>query len=303
MTFNTTLLREKFVIQDPQESNPAASIVAVSNRIVVPLINSTGQLEETYVVRAQTMHDSLRMAVQLLSAFQKGGSLAIRKPPFRFDAAWKKARYEMPGFPSSALWVAIYKDGQVVYKSGEPHPFLDVIEKCDATSKESYEKSVKLAEKAFSQLGKEVKITHDANIALVMTITDDVAKCGVILRDALKQATFNFQVEKSADAKEDVAPAACLNACAAYLEAIQLSFRVGMSQVRKEYELFAAGSDEAKRLMQDRKRVTDLTTDITVFENLYDVHYRPDKPNFRNLSDQAERLTRRQIEESGKIRY
>lgn len=303
MTFNTTLLREKFIIQDRQDNDPESAIVAVSNRIAVPLINSNGKLEETYIVRAQTMHDTLRMAVQLLNAFQKGGALSIRKPEFRFDAAWKKAKYEMAGFPSSALWVAIYKDGQLIYKSGEPHPFLDVIEKCDATSKESYEKSVKLAEKAFSQLGRDVKITHDANIALVMTITDEMAKCGVILRDALKQATFNFQAEQNPDEKESVSAAPCLTVCAAFLEAIQLSFRVGMSQVRKEYELFGAGSDEAKRLTLDRKRVSDLMTDITTFENLYDVHYRPDKPNFRNLSDQAERLTRRQIEESGKIRY
>ena len=70
--FNTTLLREKFVIRDAfankgkDLTGEKAPVIAMSNRMVIPLINSDGSVHEKFVIRAQNMHTCTRMAAKIV---------------------------------------------------------------------------------------------------------------------------------------------------------------------------------------------------------------------------------------------
>ena len=64
--FKTSLLREKFIIEDKTVGDKASSVTALSNRMVVSLENKNGALQETFVIRTHNMHSCTRMATKIL---------------------------------------------------------------------------------------------------------------------------------------------------------------------------------------------------------------------------------------------
>lgn len=196
--FNTSLLREKFTLHDPLEGlSGEPPFIALSNRMVVPLANDTFQEHETFVVRAQNMHSCVRLAGAIAKEFFDRGPITPRIEPFRWEKLWLEVvkGYEKEWNPD--IWGCVYYNGKILFKAGEHHQFLDIIEQCDAKNKGEYESSIVFAEEAFKQAGKNIRIEHDANIALIIKIgaeEEDEAKCGVILRGADKTTTFNYTV-------------------------------------------------------------------------------------------------------------
>ena len=143
--------------------------------------------------------------------------------------------------------MTVYQNGRVIYEdgAGTRHPFLDIIEQCDARNKDDYEKTMEIAKDAFKQAGKLVNIDHDANVALVMKVVDNEGKCGVILRGPNKTTTFNLVATPKGD--RDVRPSQCLTVAAAFLEGIQLAFLIGMTREKLRFELIGTTSDEAHK--------------------------------------------------------
>jgi hypothetical protein len=299
LDFSTTLLREKFIIRemDNKESS-RIPMTAVSNRVMLPLIDHEGKTNETFVVRAHTMHSCLRMATKLLQTYDREGPILTRQVKYNYESAWEKMNADHESQYNLDKWIAVYSRGRKIFEDGKHHAFLDVIEKCDVQNKGgSYETSLELAEQAFEQMGKKVTITHDSSIGMVMTIKKDKARCGLILRNPNKRTTFNF----AAVTKDDpINIGQSLSVAAAFLEAIQLCFQVGMINEKLRVGIIDSFSHESRKGDSARKRLEFLKAEISALENRYDVNYRIEKPDFGLIIQDAESFAKK-LYKSGQL--
>lgn len=291
MEFSTTLLREKFVIRDGRgEDIDGHPLIAVSNRMVVPLLDVRGRPVETFIVRAQTMHACIRMASKIVQTYLRAGPLMVRAEQFDYDEAWDQIVEDHERKFNPERWVAVYNNGRMLYAGGDHHMFLDMVEKCDSRNPGNYDQSVQLAEQAFLALGKQVTISHDSNIGLVTTVKKNYGKCGLILRNPNRRTTFNFIAEDKGE--RSVSVAQCLVVAAAFLEGIQLSFQIGMANEKLRLNKISKYSEEDKKADSGRRRLGRLNAEIRTFENALSVRYRPEKPEFSQMVLEAESFTR-----------
>lgn len=302
----TSLMREKFIIQSDDKSEEP--IIALSNRIIIHLISEDKIDDEIFVIRTQNMHSCARLAAAITKEFYERGTIANRATPISWDTLWGDVikGYEKDWNPD--IWAVIYHRGRVVFNDGSHHPFLDIIEQCDAANQQEYKKSIKFAEEAFSQAGKTVKIDHDSNIALVVAIDKEQAKCGIIARGATGTTTFNYTCKTSPKTNKPVLAHTTLTVSAAYLEAIQLAFQVGLLNRKKEFKLFEKYSDEERKHRRATNRLSNLDRAIANYEMGFSVNYRPDRPDFKEMVKKSEefamKILRPEIEakiESGDI--
>lgn len=289
MNFHTTLLRERFEIRDKNSGGKAAdSVVALSNRIVVPLIDARGRTRETFVVRAQNMHSTVRMAIQILRSYRRTGPIMNRTESFDWEDAWAHVlnNYERRFNPQH--WCVVYNEGKPVFETGEHHAFLDMIEQCEHRNEENYDHAVRLAEDVFAHKGKPVVIDHDANIGLVINAKKDTIRTGIILRSGDRTTTFNFRANPAGERVPEVPQ--CMSIAAAMLEGIQNGFQLGMINEKIRRGLVDRYSEEGKRAESIRKRLGKLRREIYLFENSFNVNYRPDKPDFGKIVENGEAL-------------
>jgi len=294
LEFHTSLLRERFVIHDamPAGMEEEEPVIALSNRLIVSLQDVHGKNTEIFIVRAQNMHSCLRMAARMAGDFSARGPLLNHSLEYRWEKSWQSITkgYEEKWNPDR--WVAIYHKGRIIFEGGEGerHSFLDIIEQCDTRNKDDYEKTIIVAEDAFKQAGKLVTIEHDANVACIINISGDEAKCGIILRGPNRTTTFNFTARKKAG--RDIKISQCLTVSAAFLEGIQLAFFIGMTHTKLQYQLIEKTSKEAKKLTDSSRKLGRLNSAISQFNNLLDVSYRPDRPDFGKMIDEAKEFAR-----------
>lgn len=298
--FRTSLLREKFVITE-KGNKKAEPVIALSNRISLPLISEDKIDNETFVIRTQNMHSCARLAASIAKEFFERGTVANRAIPVPWDQLWNDVikGYERDWNPN--IWCAIYNKGRVIYQSGEHHPFLDIIEQCDAVNKNEYSESVMFAEKAFSQAGKEVDIHHDSNIALITSCTKEQAKCGIIVRAAGSATTFNYNATPNLRHKKTIHAHTTLTVAAAFLEGVHLAFQVGLLNKRNEYGLIEKYSDDERQHNRATNRLANLDRAIASYELQFNVTYRPDRPTFKDIVEKSERISvkilKKEIEE------
>lgn len=284
--FETNLLREKFTITN-KEDGKNTKVIALSNRISCPLHNYKGQLVEELVIRGQNLYSCARMLARIMQAFHVGGSLTARTTPFKWDKVWKSALSDYEEAYNPDRWIAIYHEGKVIFEAGQRHPFVDMIEKCNASLENPpYENALKLAEKAFKQTGKNFEIEHDANVALIINAEDNSVRCGAILRTAHKTTTFSFTTTiPEKDKHTSLAP--FISAIAAQTEAVQICFTIGLLSEKDNAGLIEKGSDEAKKLREAKARLGKIQAEIANLETSYKINYRPEKPNFNIMIEQA----------------
>ncbi|MCB9988662.1 MAG: hypothetical protein H6868_04910 [Rhodospirillales bacterium] len=296
--FNATLLREKFVIQDlmPKDLSDSEPVIALSNRMVLTLKPTMATESEVLVIRAQNMHCCARMAAKIAHSFQEEGPITTRPKPFDFKEAYAALTKGYEDKYNPRHWVAVYHKGRAIFEGGPGtrHPFLDIIEQCDARNRQNYDKSLEIAEDAFKQAGKLVNIHHDSNIALIINIAKDEARCGIILRSPSRTTTFNFTAEPD-ETTPLAKPSQCLSVSAAFLEGIQLTFLIGMIKQKLYYELISVASDEAKQHEEAIKKLGQLNAAIDQFEHLQNVRYRPERPKFPLLINEAEEFARKAL--------
>lgn len=293
--FQSSLLREKFVIHDPDVNrHENTSITALSNRMIVQLQNDSTDKAEEYVVRAQNMHSCARLCGRLIQSYNTGGSLLNRAKPYDWDAAWDPIVNDYERIYNEERWIAVYHKGRVVFESGERHALLDLIEKCDFENDQDYDYSIPMAENVFKQTGKVVKIDYESNVALVTTFNADEARCGVIFRGAGKTTTFNFTAYRKADQTLNIPQ--CLSACAAFLEGIQLAFMVGFNTFKMRVDIIEAGSDLEKETKEAQRRLGRLNAEIANLDTNFDLRFRPEKPEFYRIVAEAEDLASRTVQ-------
>lgn len=290
MKLNTSLLREKFIINEVLNDDSAKKLhlTARSNRLPVTL--STGDNKpEIFIIRTSHMHTCIRMAGAILNEFHTHGPIMSRNPPLKWDLLWEERvlnGYERLHTPDA--WCCIYNNGQKVFSYGQQHSFLDIIEKCDAVSGTSYDKAITLAEDSFRKAGKHVKIHYDSNIALVVAMDEKQARSGMVLRSLERSTTFNFYV--TAAEKVPIEPAQIMYISAAFLEGVQLAYMVGYNLEKMRVGLLEAYSEEHKKVKNAQQRLIKLDQEITAFNNIHSMRYRPERPNFNAIVNSTEKI-------------
>jgi hypothetical protein len=293
--FNASLLREKFIVYDaaPANAKDHAPLIALSNRLNVPLSSADGGTSEEFVIRAQNLHTAMRLGARLAHDFETQGGLTSRAAPYDWTESCESVLSDYERVWNPKLWIAVYHGGRLVHDQnpGLRHPFLDVIEQCDAyRNLGGYDRPLDVARDAFKQAGRLVNISHEANVAASLTIAAGEARCSVMLRSASRTANFFLTARPKSDSGVDISQG--LTITAAFLEAIQLAFVIGTSNAKVRAGLVAAESDEARRGADANAWLARLNRIVLQFENSLDVFYRPERPNFDKLIADAEDYAR-----------
>jgi len=296
--FTTKLIREKFLISNADKKlshDQQNALSAPGNRMRIQLLDANEQPMETFIVRGQNMHITARMAARILHTFEKSGPLLARSKAFDWADTWHSITHEYEGPHNPNKWIVVYANGKVVFSEGSRHPFLDVIEKCDIENQLNYDFAVPMAEEMLNNAGQNININYDANVALNITVNEDEARCGIIVRGA-RSTTFSFMV-KPREGGDKLNIAQVVTAAASFLEGIQLAFTIGFDTHKRAIGIIEKMSPEEKKLKSAVNRLRHINTQISSFEEIYSVHYRPEKPAFHEHIRQAEILARETIED------
>lgn len=300
MLINTSLLRERFVIK--KSGLKEDPLVALGNRILLPLISKNGELTERFVVRAHSMHTALRMASYITQEFYKSGPIVNRPQAIDWKNVWFDITtdFERPHTPET--WISVYHNGKIIFKDGEHHPFLDVIEQCDVKNREEYDRAIKIAEDIFLQAGKTVNIDHEINIAFVIGAMEKQARCGLIMRVPDSTSTFNFQLkplkdDKDKEEKVRLPEHISFEIAADFLEGIQLSVTAAFTEQQIKNGSLSPLSPQAKKMHSSFKRIGRLNASISAFENMYAIKYRPERPDFTQILEDIRRSGQEEFEE------
>lgn len=289
--FDTSLLREKFTLSETGESaNQSPPVIALSNRMDVTF-GGDGVETENFIIRAQNMHSCIRLAAAIGREIAERGPITYRVADFQWQHLWHDVikGYEQDWNPD--VWCALYMNGRLLFSEGNHHAFLDVIEQCATKHKGDYADTIPIAEQVFQQAGKTVKIAYDANVAMLVRMSESEAKCGIIMRSANKKTTFSFRATPRTEGrKEPLRVPTVLSVCAAFLEGIQLTFQVGMLNYKYRAEMFEKFSDEYRRRERTTKRLGNLNRAVLQFDKDYEVTYRPEQPDFQRHVKEAERV-------------
>lgn len=283
MLLNTTLLRERFTITDNKNNKPV--FVALGNRIALPLLSLNEEIKEHFVIRTHSMHTALFMADAIMREFYKRGPIIHRQKPINWQELWFDVTtdFERPHTPET--WCAIYYKGRVIYKHGDYHPFLDIIEQCDIRNRQEYDRAIPMAQDIFKQAEKNVTIDYNVNVALVIGALENKLRCGLILRSPMNPSTFNLRVASYHD-DPSLMPYHGLHIAGLFFEAIQLSITSGFD----ENKLHDQDHITNKNLLISRqRRISRLESMIDTYENIYDIQYRPEKPDFSQLKEDAKK--------------
>ena len=291
--FNSTLLREKFLIKeafDPRKAvysknkNPKGLpdlITAMSNRLVLPFRDKNGIVKEEFVIRSHTMHSCVRMARQILFEYMKDGPIAARFRQVKWDELWADVIPQKQREFDPDYWCAVYLNGRQIFNNQRHHVFFDVIEKFAFKFNCAYDKSITLAEDAFQKAGKKVNIEHENQIAAIMDVDDTRTKTSIILRSPKKTTTAIIHV--SSDTGVDGYILTAFELGAYYLEGIHHSFVIGQHESminRKETDSVSASE---KIITRAKSRIIDIQSHIKECEKKARVQYRPEKPSFKKI--------------------
>ncbi len=301
MHVDTSLLREKFIIKENKDNNNDKQLIlsARSNRMVINL--QAGEMPtETFVIRTNTMHTCSRIVALIIANYEKHGPLAPRLKLIEWPEIWDDALNDFERRYNTERWISIYYKGKVVYSYGKHHHFFDVIEQCDIINKGEYIESLTLAKKAFKQAGKTVDISYDSNVALVAILNYKYSRCSMVLRAPDRTTTFNY-VLKPMNKDEKISITQGLSSAGDFLEGVQLSYLVGVNNEKLNQGIIEKFSDEAKKTVAARERIYELEAQINSMENRYKVRYRPERPLFDYIIEQAEKYAKDHLDDEDEI--
>lgn len=284
MNIDTSLLREKFVIQEAgvkDEGQKKLILTAPSNRMPISL-RTESLAPEQFIVRTSSMHTCTRMVAQLVADYEHHGPIPPRIAKINWHQLWDNclSSYERLHIPER--WCCVYHKGKNIFSEGKHHAFLDVIEKCDHMNKKDYEGAINVAKGAFTKAGKEVHIDYDSNVALVAAIDIKSARCSMVLRGIDKTTTFNYSV-RPIEKDDKINPSQALSSAGDFLEGVQLSYQIGMNNHKLETGQIQKFSDPDRKARAARNRINELYAQVNSLENRYILRYRPERPDFDHI--------------------
>ena len=115
MQIDTSLLREKFDLREPNPEKPekAMEIVALSNRMPITLQVGDSH-SETFIIRTQNMHGCVRMASVMVAEFDRLGPLLSRTKPLNWHGLWDSALSPFERLHNPDKWVAVFHNGKII---------------------------------------------------------------------------------------------------------------------------------------------------------------------------------------------
>lgn len=273
--FSAALVREKIEFIDDGEGHSALKAGTVrSNRIYLRLETDAGI--EKVVIRTQTMPTALRLASRVMFSFYRNGAFLGRAENYDWDVQWDGvlSAYDRNFTPD--LWAAVYINGRSVFKTVSS-PFVDIVEQCALLSIDNYDAAINVTENALRKTGHAMRVNHSSNVAAVFTDTEKQMRCGIIHRMDGRDKTFSFTAD-GGDRAHRVVQA--LGVAGGFLEAVNLRRVIKNMQDKIRLREAAKASPEATRMRAATARLVVVDKSITSFEELYDVKYRPQKPDF-----------------------
>lgn len=274
--FNTSLVREKIIFTDgsPDTGGGAKDPVTIrSNRIFLRL--GIPPITEKVVIRAQNMHSTLRLAAKVLYSYRHSGLLLDRNVAFDWQDHWNGVLSDYEKEYSPDVWAAVYINGKSVFKT-MTSPFVDVIEKCALLTIDNYDATMEVTENALKQIGHAVQINHSSNVATTFADDGDVMRCGIIHRSSSRDTTFSFTASGGERHNRIVQ---CMGIVAAYLELFNLRFTIQTLQGKIRRGQVMKASPESVQIRAAIARQGGINKAIASFEEIYQVKYRPEKPD------------------------
>lgn len=289
-SFTASLQRERFTVLDPNPFTDQEPVIALSNRIAVPLIRDSKYVD-TLTVRTQNVHSCIRMGAKIVELFDEGRLDPEKLDDVNWSKLWKEITSGFETKYNPKIWIALYHKGKLIFSKGEHHAFLDIIESCDFKRKKGdYSDSIGIAKQAFTQAGRPVIIDYDIDIAMHAEVTTKKAECQVVLRNPQQAQTVSFIATPKHG--RDVRVPQCLSICAIFLEGVQQAFLAGMIGEKRRLEIIQRDSDEAKQADGAAARIKRLDTSIYQFEKILKVKYTPGRPDFFYTIEKAEEFAR-----------
>lgn len=295
MDINTSLLREKFVIQELNITDGARALrtTAMSNRMIIKLQSGTLP-EETFIVRTKTMHTCTRVCAKLIDNYERHGPIMPRIKSIEWDELWDDSQSDFDRRFNKDAWCAIYHKGKPTFSKGKHHKFFDVIEHCDFVGESTYHKSIPIAEKAFGQAGKDIEIEYDSNVAMVAIGGRNGGRCSMLTRGADHATTFNMNLTPKEDDTLHVTQ--LFSSAADFLEATQLCYVIGDATEYIDAGLIDKFSDDAKQAKRATEELRALNAKIDSLEHRHRVRYRPERPDFDLLVEESQREAREKLQ-------
>ncbi len=281
--FETALLREKFGI-----NNSNSELIVVANRIECPLVSSRESDIETLTIRGKNLYNCVRFLSKILQAHFLNSNIIKQSKRSTWDIMWTSCMSDYDKNYNNDQWIALYHQGKCIFEKGKRHAFLNMIEKFHHENpNKPYEDILKIAEEAFQKTGKNFKTSHDFNVAMVIDASDKSVRCGTIQRRANKQATFSFTSTLEDNDLDKTGFTPFISAAAAHSEATQLCFTIAHLANLKDQGKVQKGSKERKQLTSAQNRLKTLDNEISDIERSYKTVYRPERPNFIEMIEEA----------------
>jgi hypothetical protein len=275
--FNTSLVREKIIFTEGEigEANDEKEPVIIrSNRLFLKL--GKGSDIAKIVIRAQNMHTTLRIAAKILQGYYRDGPLLVQHGAGNWEKQWEDSLSHYEKDYNPGIWCAIYINGKSVFKT-ITSPFVDVIEKCALLTIDNYDATMEVTEDALKQIGHARRINHSSNVAAVFTDVGDSMRCGIIHRSDKKDVAFNFT---ASGGDQHTRILQSMGAAAAFLEAFNLRFTIKNLRHKIKSGEVKTVSTENSQIRAAIVRQGAINKAIRSFEEIYDVKYRPSKPDF-----------------------
>lgn len=280
MLTEINLLRERFTLTENKNSTHSTTSTVSSNRIVLPKVFTGGS---SIVIRAQHMHLCIRYAASLIKILETLPKGTFHQS-FNFPETLSSVMSSYDKLWLDPMWMAIYKDGQLLFANAELHPAFNIIEEKYSQSASEYESTL-VSGQQFALYDEVTSVQYDAGTAMVVRQEQLLTACGIIIRNPVRTSNLRFSLEKS---NKGVEPFTAMNLCAAYLEGIQLSVTHGMSNVKLAQGLVHYQSPEIKQSMAAFDRIGEIKIEIDSTEALYNCRYLPEKPLFHEIIKDAE---------------
>lgn len=261
--------------------------------MVLPLLTPDGKVSERYVIRSHTMYSTLRCAAFIVRSFYRIGPL-MQAGNFNWAEHWAylTSDYERRYNPNH--WGVVYTHGKPVFKVGEHHPFLDVIEQCDVRNPSDYDAAIPMTEDFFAKAGKPVRIDHAGTIGLVAGVMADRQRFGLIFRNPKHSGTFNFTITIPPTSQTPHGAEAHIGLlhAAALFESIQLAVNIGFKEAQVKEGVAFESEATAVTIDQMKRQMGRVQAELRQLETRLPIAYRPDRPDMFVLMDEAEEYAR-----------
>lgn len=278
-----SLLREKFCVRDIASNKEP--LVVLGNRLQIPL-GPTGR-EPPLVIRCHSLHMTLRLLALFIRESEFTGLSEDAAAGYAWAEKWNDLRDGFEKKHSPDTWVTVYHKGKCLFHAGETHAFFDVIEHCQYGNREQYDYAVEMAQATFKKAGKSLLIEHESHVGYVQETIGDTIRLALVLRLPGQKATFTVLVQGAGDDELPPPDYKAMQIGADFIEAINRSVQAGFLQRKILDNKLSDTSQEGRQFKSLTKRIRELNNDIIRNENRYHVKYRPEKPDFKAIQDEA----------------